>query len=83
MAEPSTCVIDMPFAELPVTGAVKMPQHKGFCRWEKLLSEAIGSFTAGEPTAYNLKGTLRWPEAMQQPAQVLVADPLAPQNGFC
>lgn len=83
MAEPSTCVIDMSFAELPVTGAVKMPQHEGFCLWEKLLSEAIGSFTAGEPTAYDLKGALRWTEAMQQPAQVLVADPLAPQNGFC
>ena len=83
MPEPSSGVENVAFAEFPVPGAVKMPQHKYLSLREKLLGKAIGSLTAGEPAANNVERALRRPETMQEPAQVFVANSLAAQDGRC
>lgn len=81
MTKPRAGVVYMAIAEPPMPGAVKMPQHKGFCLGEKAFCESVGTLTAGEPTTNDIEGALRWPETMEQATQVFIANPLAPQDG--
>ena len=81
MPEPSSGVENVAFAEPPVSGAVKMSQHKYLSLREKLLGKAIGQLATGEPASNDVKRALRRPETMQKPAQVFVANSLAAQDG--
>ena len=78
MAKPSTGVVNVAFAELPVAGAVEVAQHKGFGLGEKLFCKAVGAFAAGKPAADDVEGALRRPETMEQPSQILIAYAVTP-----
>ena len=83
MSKPRAGIVNMAFAELPVSGAVKMPQHQGLRLREKAFGESVCAFTACKPAADDVERALRRPETMEQPAQVFIANPLAAQDGRC